>query len=115
MRTISKNLPPFRKFLTIAAFIIFFAPTFGGWFLEHDNFTPANNLVTPSHIKPSWYFTPFYAILRMIPSFFGTAIWGVIGNLTHSNTMIEWENDTLWTAAPSAADELFADEFNPFD
>jgi ubiquinol-cytochrome c reductase cytochrome b subunit len=66
-------------FLTIAAFIIFFAPTFGGWFLEHDNFTPANNLVTPSHIKPSWYFTPFYAILRMIPSFFGTAIWGVIG------------------------------------
>jgi ubiquinol-cytochrome c reductase cytochrome b subunit len=66
-------------FLVIAAFIIFFAPTFGGWFLEHDNFIPANNLVTPSHIKPSWYFTPFYAILRMIPSFFGTAFWGVLG------------------------------------
>ncbi|MBV8156917.1 MAG: cytochrome bc complex cytochrome b subunit [Dyella sp.] len=66
-------------FLIIAAFIIFFAPTFGGWFLEHDNFLPANNLVTPTHIKPSWYFTPFYAILRMIPSFFGTAFWGVLG------------------------------------
>ena len=66
-------------FLIIAAFIIFFAPTFGGWFLEHDNFIPANNLVTPTHIKPSWYFTPFYAILRMIPSFFGTAFWGVLG------------------------------------
>ncbi|AIF47278.1 cytochrome b [Dyella japonica] len=66
-------------FLIIAAFIIFFAPTFGGWFLEHDNFVPANNLVTPTHIKPSWYFTPFYAILRMIPSFFGTAFWGVLG------------------------------------
>jgi ubiquinol-cytochrome c reductase cytochrome b subunit len=66
-------------FLIIAAFIIFFAPTFGGWFLEHDNFVTANNLVTPSHIKPSWYFTPFYAILRMIPSFFGTAFWGVLG------------------------------------
>jgi ubiquinol-cytochrome c reductase cytochrome b subunit len=66
-------------FLTIAAFIIFFVPTFGGWFLEHDNFIPANNLVTPSHIKPSWYFTPFYAILRMIPSFFGQAFWGVLG------------------------------------
>jgi ubiquinol-cytochrome c reductase cytochrome b subunit len=66
-------------FLLIAAFIIFFAPTFGGWFLEHDNFIPANNLVTPTHIKPSWYFTPFYAILRMIPSFFGTAFWGVLG------------------------------------
>jgi ubiquinol-cytochrome c reductase cytochrome b subunit len=65
-------------FLLIAAFIIFFAPTFGGWFLEHDNFIPANNLVTPSHIKPVWYFTPFYAIVRMIPSFLGSAVWGVI-------------------------------------
>ncbi|MFC4822481.1 cytochrome b [Dokdonella ginsengisoli] len=65
-------------FLLIAAFIVFYAPTFGGWFLEHDNFVPANNLATPAHIKPVWYFTPFYAILRMVPSFFGTAIWGVI-------------------------------------
>jgi len=65
-------------FLLIAAFIIFYAPTFGGWFLEHDNFLPANNLATPTHIKPVWYFTPFYAILRMIPSFFGTAVWGVL-------------------------------------
>ncbi|MBN8726444.1 MAG: cytochrome bc complex cytochrome b subunit [Xanthomonadales bacterium] len=55
-------------FLLIAAFIIFFAPTFGGWFLEHDNFIPANNLATPEHIKPVWYFTPFYAMLRMIPA-----------------------------------------------
>jgi len=74
-----KDLVGVGFFLLIAAFIIFFAPTFGGWFLEHDNFIPANNLVTPSHIKPVWYFTPFYAILRMIPSFFSTAIWGVLG------------------------------------
>jgi ubiquinol-cytochrome c reductase cytochrome b subunit len=74
-----KDLVGVGFFLLIAAFIIFFAPTFGGWFLEHDNFLPANNLVTPTHIKPSWYFTPFYAILRMIPSFFGTAFWGVLG------------------------------------
>ncbi|TPG47524.1 cytochrome bc complex cytochrome b subunit [Rhodanobacter glycinis] len=65
-------------FLTVAAFIVFFAPTFGGWFLEHDNFIPANNLVTPLHIKPVWYFTPFYAILRTFPSFLGTTIWGVL-------------------------------------
>jgi ubiquinol-cytochrome c reductase cytochrome b subunit len=65
-------------FLTVAAFIVFYTPTFGGWFLEHDNFVPANNLVTPSHIKPQWYFTPFYAILRMVPSYFGTPIWGVL-------------------------------------
>ncbi|HEX5305453.1 MAG TPA: cytochrome b, partial [Dyella sp.] len=74
-----KDLVGVGFFLLIAAFIIFFAPTFGGWFLEHDNFIPANNLVTPTHIKPVWYFTPFYAILRMIPSFFSTAIWGVLG------------------------------------
>jgi ubiquinol-cytochrome c reductase cytochrome b subunit len=65
-------------FLTIAAFIVFFAPAMGGWFLEHDNLVPANNLVTPSHIKPVWYYTPFYAILRMVPSFLGTTIWGVL-------------------------------------
>jgi ubiquinol-cytochrome c reductase cytochrome b subunit len=64
--------------LMIAGFIIFFAPTFGGWFLEHDNSIPANNLITPAEIKPVWYFTPFYAIVRMVPSFFGTAVWGVL-------------------------------------
>ena len=54
-------------FLTIAAFIIFFVPTVGGLFLEHDNFVPANPLVTPAHIAPVWYFTPYYAMLRAIP------------------------------------------------
>ncbi len=54
-------------FLILAVFIIFFAPTMGGWFLEHDNFTEANRLVTPEHIKPVWYYTPYYAMLRVIP------------------------------------------------
>jgi ubiquinol-cytochrome c reductase cytochrome b subunit len=54
-------------FLTIAAFILFFEPTMGGLFLEHDNFNVANPLVTPEHIKPVWYFTPYYAMLRAIP------------------------------------------------
>lgn len=58
-------------FLMIAAFIIFFAPAFGGWFLEHDNFTEANRLVTPAHIKPVWYYTPYYAMLRVIPDKLG--------------------------------------------
>jgi ubiquinol-cytochrome c reductase cytochrome b subunit len=55
-------------FLIIMAFIIFFEPTFGGWFLEHDNFSQANPMVTPEHIKPVWYFTPYYAMLRAIPN-----------------------------------------------
>ncbi len=58
-------------FLMLAAFIIFFAPAFGGWFLEHDNFVEANRLVTPEHIKPVWYYTPFYAMLRVIPDKLG--------------------------------------------
>ena len=58
-------------FLIVAAFIIFFAPAFGGWFLEHDNFTEANRLVTPEHIKPVWYYTPYYAMLRVVPDKLG--------------------------------------------
>jgi len=65
-------------FLILAAFIIFYAPAFGGWFLEHDNFTEANPLVTPEHIKPVWYYTPYYAMLRVVPSFFGIKLWGVL-------------------------------------
>ncbi|TAM14472.1 MAG: cytochrome bc complex cytochrome b subunit, partial [Rhodanobacter sp.] len=74
-----KDLVGVGVFLIVAAFIIFFAPTFGGWFLEHDNSIPANNLLTPAQIKPVWYFTAFYAIVRMVPSAFGTAFWGVLG------------------------------------
>ena len=38
-----------------------------GYFIEHNNFVPADPLKTPEHIAPVWYFTPFYAILRAIP------------------------------------------------
>jgi ubiquinol-cytochrome c reductase cytochrome b subunit len=64
-------------FLIIAAFILFFEPTFGGLFLEHDNFNIANPLVTPEHIKPVWYFTPYYAMLRAVPDkLFGVMVMG---------------------------------------
>lgn len=53
--------------LTLFAFVIFYAPEFGGLFLEPDNFNPADPLVTPQHIVPVWYFTPYYAILRAVP------------------------------------------------
>ncbi len=64
-------------FLIIVAFILFYEPTFGGMFLEHNNFNEANPMVTPEHIKPVWYFTPFYAMLRAIPDkLFGVMIMG---------------------------------------
>ena len=54
-------------FLLIFLFIVFVKPDMGGLFLEHDNYVPANPAVTPEHIKPVWYFTPFYAMLRAVP------------------------------------------------
>jgi ubiquinol-cytochrome c reductase cytochrome b subunit len=66
-----KDLVGVGFFLVLAAFIIFFEPTVGGLFLEHDNFNEANRLVTPSHIKPTWYFTPYYAMLRVVPNKLG--------------------------------------------
>ena len=53
-------------FLFVFCSIIFFAPEMGGYFLEYANFEPADNLKTPEHIAPVWYFTPFYAMLRAI-------------------------------------------------
>ncbi len=54
-------------FLLIFLFIVFVKPDFGGLFLEHDNYVPADPSVTPALIKPVWYFTPFYAMLRAVP------------------------------------------------
>ncbi len=65
-------------FLVIFTFVVFFIPEFGGFFLEKDNFVPANPLQTPEHIMPVWYFTPFYAILRAIPDKLGgVAVMGL--------------------------------------
>jgi ubiquinol-cytochrome c reductase cytochrome b subunit len=57
-------------FLIFFTAVIFYLPEFFGWFLEPDNFTPANPMKTPPHIAPVWYFTPFYAILRAVPDKF---------------------------------------------
>ncbi len=65
-------------FLCFFAAAVFFAPEMGGYFLEYPNFEPANPLKTPEHIAPVWYFTPFYAILRAVPPWFGTQLWGVL-------------------------------------
>jgi ubiquinol-cytochrome c reductase cytochrome b subunit len=51
-------------FLAIFSAVIFYAPEMGGYFLEFNNFIPADPLKTPAHIAPVWYFTPFYSILR---------------------------------------------------
>ena len=67
----SKDLVIIIGFLILFSAVVFFAPEMGGYFLEHANFEPANNLQTPEHIAPVWYFTPFYAMLRAVPSKLG--------------------------------------------
>lgn len=70
----SKDLVAIIVFLIVFASVVFFAPDMGGYFLEHANFEPANTMVTPEHIAPVWYFTPYYAILRAVPN----KLWGAI-------------------------------------
>jgi ubiquinol-cytochrome c reductase cytochrome b subunit len=59
-----KDLFGAMVFLFVFSVILFFAPEMGGYFLEHNNFIPADPLKTPPHIAPVWYFTPYYSILR---------------------------------------------------
>jgi ubiquinol-cytochrome c reductase cytochrome b subunit len=76
-----KDIVGVTVFLMLFSAVIFFAPELGGWFLEPDNFMPANILQTPPEIVPLWYFTPYYSILRANTfAFFGieAKLWGVI-------------------------------------
>jgi ubiquinol-cytochrome c reductase cytochrome b subunit len=72
-----KDLVGVSVFLIVFAAIIFFAPEMGGYFLEANNFIPANPLVTPAHIAPVWYFTPYYSILRAVPPVMNSQFPGV--------------------------------------
>jgi ubiquinol-cytochrome c reductase cytochrome b subunit len=63
-------------FLMVFSAVIFFAPEMGGYFLEYNNFVPADPLKTPPHIAPVWYFTPYYSILRAVTDEF--LVWGLL-------------------------------------
>jgi len=80
---------PFHPYYTVKDFVavlvflmgffavVFFIPDMGGYFLEFSNFAPADPLVTPDHISPLWYMTPFYAMLRVVPDkLFGVIVMG---------------------------------------
>ncbi len=65
-------------FLIFFCAVMFFIPEGGGFFIEPPNFVPADPLKTPEHIAPVWYFTPFYTILRAVPSIGGSPFPGVV-------------------------------------
>ncbi|MDX2309222.1 MAG: cytochrome b/b6 [Hyphomicrobium sp.] len=68
---VAKDAVGLFAFLILFAWFVFFLPDYLG---HADNYNPANPLVTPPHIVPEWYFLPFYAILRAIPSKLGGVI-----------------------------------------
>nr|WHU54008.1 cytochrome b [Ctenotus lateralis] len=63
-----KDLLGATLFLLVLLLLALFSPNLLG---DPENFTPANPLVTPPHIKPEWYFLFAYAILRSIPNKLG--------------------------------------------
>jgi ubiquinol-cytochrome c reductase cytochrome b subunit len=63
-------------FLLVFSAVVFFAPEMGGYFLEYNNFVPADPLKTPPHIAPVWYFTPYYSVLRATTDTF--LIWWML-------------------------------------
>ncbi|MBL8447207.1 MAG: cytochrome bc complex cytochrome b subunit [Zoogloeaceae bacterium] len=76
-----KDIVGVVAFLFVFTAIVFFAPEGGGYFLEFNNFIPADPLKTPPHIAPVWYFTPFYSVLRAVTyPLFGidAKFWGVV-------------------------------------
>jgi ubiquinol-cytochrome c reductase cytochrome b subunit len=72
-----KDLIGVSTYLIVFALIVFYLPEMGGYFLEANNFIPANPLVTPAHIAPVWYFTPYYSILRAVPPIMNSQFPGV--------------------------------------
>jgi ubiquinol-cytochrome c reductase cytochrome b/c1 subunit len=65
---VMKDLFGLAVFVMLFAWFVFYAPDYLG---HADNYNEANPLVTPPHIVPEWYFLPFYAILRAVPSKLG--------------------------------------------
>ncbi|HEX5613155.1 MAG TPA: cytochrome bc complex cytochrome b subunit [Burkholderiales bacterium] len=73
-----KDLVGAIVFLAVFCTVMFFTPEVGGYFLEYNNFIPADPLKTPEHIAPVWYFTPYYTILRAVPPLFDSQFPGVL-------------------------------------
>jgi len=65
---VAKDLFAMFVFVLLFSWFVFYAPDYLG---HADNYIEANPLVTPPHIVPEWYYLPFYAILRAVPSKLG--------------------------------------------
>src|SRR6266576_737768 len=75
-------------FCAIFSAIMFFVPDMWGYFIESNNFIPADPLKTPEHIAPVWYFTPYYSILRATTDEF--VLWVLAPGVVAFALLIVW-------------------------
>jgi ubiquinol-cytochrome c reductase cytochrome b subunit len=82
-------------FLMLFTAVVFFAPEMGGYFLEYNNFIPADPLKTPAHIAPVWYFTPYYSMLRALTDPMVNVLVGIVA-LSAVLAVLKGGISTLW-------------------
>jgi ubiquinol-cytochrome c reductase cytochrome b subunit len=85
-------------FLMIFSAVIFFMPEGGGYFLEFNNFIPADPLKTPLHIAPVWYFTPYYSMLRAVTDPM-VNVFAVLVLIAAALTVLKGGLSNLWKIA----------------
>ena len=85
---VTKDIFAVGIFLIVFCGIIFFFPDGGGYLIEYINYEPADNLKTPDHIVPAWYYTPFYAMLRAITFPIGPLTAKFIGFIVFAAAMV---------------------------
>jgi ubiquinol-cytochrome c reductase cytochrome b subunit len=105
-----KDLYGVSAFLTLFFAVVFFSPEMRGYFLEANNFIPADPLKTPPHFGPVWYFTPFYSILRSVTDKF---MWVIAAGTVGLALLIIFsvKNSVLRAAAAAIAVVLVAGYF----
>ncbi len=82
-------------FLMLFTAVVFFAPEMGGYFLEYNNFIPADPLKTPAHIAPVWYFTPYYSMLRALTDPMVNVLVGIVA-VSAVLAVLKGGISTLW-------------------
>lgn len=92
---VSKDAVTLVIFVVLYLVLVFYAPNLFG---HPDNYIRASALVTPAHIVPEWYFLPFYAMLKSVPSKLGGAFFMVASMLIL--LVMPWVDKLGWVAEP---------------